>query len=89
MLTAARGRHAGAIVILSLVSAAKANIIFTLGASGTGDNLLFDRQVLNQTGDSVFGNTTSPQDTLVPLLGTEPLVTPSDGQVESGQLMAH
>jgi hypothetical protein len=54
--------------------------MFDASPSGTGDNVLFNLQPDDQTGNPVFGNINDPADTLVRFGGNEPLITPSAGQ---------
>src|SRR5436190_4476547 len=65
---------------VGLITGARADIIFSASASGTGDNVVFNLQPADQTGNPVFGNISNPQDTLVRLLSNETLITPSGGQ---------
>ena len=50
------GRLLGGVLLLCGASYAQADIIFNASPSGTGDNVLFNQQPNNQTGNPVFGN---------------------------------
>ena len=66
---------------LSLVAtSAGAVIMFSPTPSGTGDNVVFNLQPLDQTGTTIFGNINDPNDTLVQFTSTQVLTTPSLGQ---------
>jgi hypothetical protein len=59
---------------------AHASIIIVTSPSGTGDNVQFNSQPKDQTGNPVFGNINNAASTLVLLTGKETLITPSGGQ---------
>ena len=68
-------------ILLALsVSSAQADIIFTPGTTGTVENVLFNLQPNDQTGNPIFGNINNTADTTVVFGGTEDLISPSGGQ---------
>jgi len=75
-------RLLGGVLLLCGASYAQADIIFTLGNSGGGavDNVVFNQQPNDQTGNPVFGNINVTGNPVVVLRGNETLTTPSAGQ---------
>ena len=68
-------------ILLSLVgTSAGATIIFNATPSGTGDNVVFNQQPANQSGTTIFGNISDPNNTLVQFTSTQVLATPALGQ---------
>jgi hypothetical protein len=70
----------GLLLAAAIGHAANANIIILTSPSGTGDNVQFNDQPKDQTGNPVFGNINNAASTLVLLTGKETLITPSGGQ---------
>jgi hypothetical protein len=74
------GRLLGGVLLLGGASYAQADIIFNASPSGTGDNVLFNQQPNNQTGNPVFGNINVTGNPTVRFSSNENLITPSGGQ---------
>ena len=74
------GRLLGGVLLLCGASYAQADIIFNASPSGTGDNVLFNQQPNNQTGNPVFGNINVTGNPTVRFSSNENLITPSGGQ---------
>jgi hypothetical protein len=74
------GRLLGGVLLLCGASYAQADIIFNASPSGTGDNVLFNQQPNNQTGNPVFGNINVTGNPTVVFRSNENLITPSGGQ---------
>jgi hypothetical protein len=76
------GRLLGGALLLCGATYAQADIIFNAGQSGGGtvDNVLFNQQPNNQTGNPVFGNISVTGNPAVRFSSNENLITPSGGQ---------
>jgi hypothetical protein len=74
------GRLLGGLLLLCGATYAQANIIFDASPSGTGNNVLFNQQPNDQTGNPVFGNINVTGNPAVRFSSTENLITPSAGQ---------
>ena len=73
----------GAALLMSIASAAQATIIFDPTPAGTGNNVVYNQQPSNQSGTTVFGNITDPNNTVVQFQSTQTLVTPAQGQART------
>ena len=71
------GRLLGGILLLSGASYAQADIIFNASPSGTGNNVLFNQQPNDQTGNPVLGNINVTGNPSVVFRSNETLITPS------------
>ena len=76
------GRLLSGVLFVCAASYAHADIMFspTQSGGGTVDNVVFNQQPNNQTGNPVFGNINVTGNPLVVLGGNETLITPSGGQ---------
>jgi hypothetical protein len=76
------GRLLSGVLFVCAASYAQADIMFspTQSGGGTVDNVLFNQQPNDQTGNPVFGNINVTGNPLVVLRGNETLITPSGGQ---------
>jgi hypothetical protein len=66
--------------LLSLViTSAHADIMFSSSPTGTGENVVFNQQPDNQSGNTILGNIT-PTNTLVQFFSSQVITSPSAGQ---------
>jgi hypothetical protein len=70
----------GGILLSFVATSTGATIIFNATPSGTGDNVVFNQQPANQSGTTIFGNISDPNNTLVQFNSTQTLATPALGQ---------
>jgi len=70
----------GGILLSFLTTSAGATIIFDPTPAGTGNNVLFNLQPSDQSGNIVRGNINDANNTLVEFTSTQVLVTPAQGQ---------
>jgi len=70
----------GGILLSFIATSAGATIIFDPTPAGTGNNVLFNQQPSNQSGNTVRGNINDANNTLVQFTSTQILVTPAQGQ---------
>src|SRR5262245_24966266 len=66
--------------LLSLViTTAHADILFSSSPTGTGENVVFNQQPPDQSGNIILGNIT-PTNTLVQFFSSQVITSPSAGQ---------
>jgi hypothetical protein len=70
----------GGILLSFIATSAGATIIFDATPAGTGNNVLFNLQPSDQSGNTVRGNINDANNTLVEFSSTQVLVTPAQGQ---------
>jgi hypothetical protein len=70
----------GGILLSFIATSAGATIIFDPTPAGTGNNVLFNQQPSDQSGNTVRGNINDANNTLVQFTSTQILVTPAQGQ---------
>jgi hypothetical protein len=70
----------GGILLSFIATSAGATIIFDPTPAGTGNNVLFNQQPADQSGNIVRGNINDANNTLVQFTSTQVLVTPAQGQ---------